>query len=289
MTSMKNLKQLYGPWAVVTGASGGIGAAFVRLLAASGFSVILISRRLDAMQTLCSEIATSHPDVQTKVIAVDLTSPNMLDTIAEQVSGLDIGLLVNNAGIESSGAFLNMDEHSRDQVIAVNITAFTSITHFFGKLFVARTRVDKAKRAGMIFMSSMTAFIAPYMAVYGASKSFVSNLGMTLRAEWECDRVDVSVIEAGLVDTDMAERAEEVMGFQKAGNLPMEANLFVKYAMNAFLGGKGRFTPGVRNRIQLFVSSLLPQTAMNRIVAGIIWKSGSKQQLKYEAEENYAL
>lgn len=281
---MKNLNHVYGPWAVVTGASGGIGSAFVRLLAASGFSVILISRRVDAMQTLCAEMATSHPDVETKVIAVDLTSPSMLDSIAEQVSGLNIGLLVNNAGIECSDAFLNMDEASRNQVISVNVTAFTSITHFFGKLFVARNRFDKNKRAGMIFISSVGALGAPFAAVYGASKAFVTNLGMSLRAEWESDRVDLTVIEAGLINTDMADRVEETMGFQKAGLHLMEVNLFVKYAMDAFLARKGRFTPGARNRFQLFVIGLLPQTTKNKIIAATIWKLGSQQRLKYETE-----
>lgn len=130
----------------------------------------------------------------------------------------------------------------------------------------------------------MAAGCFPYMAVYGASKAYVSNLGIALRAEWESDRVDVTVIEAGLIDTDMAARGEELMGFSKAGFEAMNPNHFVKYAMKAFAAGKHRFTPGVKNRIVMYVMSLMRQDSASKLLGSMFWKTASPQLLEYKTE-----
>lgn len=236
------------------------------------------------MEALCSEFSISHPEVSTKIIAVDLISEPMVDTIAEEIAGLDIGLLVNNAGVECNGAFLNIDDADRDNFITLNTTAFTAITRLFGKLFVARNRTDQRKRSGMIIISSMATGCFPYMAVYGASNAYVSSLGMALRAEWESDRVDIAVIEPGLIDTDMAARGEDLMVLTKAGFEAMNPKLFIKYAMNAFFAGKHRFTPGAKNRIVMFSMGLMPQDNANTVLGSMIWKAGSPQLLKYKTE-----
>ena len=94
---MENWKNRYGQWAVVTGASSGLGADFARQLAQKGMDIVLIARRKDRLNEVADEIMNDH-NVQTKVIPVDLTLENVVDEVADSVSDLEVGMLVNNAG-----------------------------------------------------------------------------------------------------------------------------------------------------------------------------------------------
>ena len=102
----------YGNWALVTGASSGIGEEFTRQLAAAGFNLVLLARRENRLHDLASELKQAH-GIQTRIAVIDLTDPNFMDSLCPQIEDLEISLLVNNAGRGSFSAFLDegIDSH----------------------------------------------------------------------------------------------------------------------------------------------------------------------------------
>src|SRR5260370_38653388 len=105
---MKNFVERFGPWAVVTGASSGIGEAFARRLAATGMNLVLIARREDRLRKLADDLQSSH-SVNVRVVAADLSRDDFLALVEQATHDLQIGLLVNNAGIATTGPFLDND------------------------------------------------------------------------------------------------------------------------------------------------------------------------------------
>ena len=106
----------YGPWAVVTGASSGIGAEFARQLAARRCAVALVARRRERLQALADELTAAH-GVEVRVVAADLTAPGSAAEVAAAVAGLDVGLVVNNAGLGWKGAFVEQDADAQRKMI----------------------------------------------------------------------------------------------------------------------------------------------------------------------------
>src|SRR5512140_2109761 len=133
----RDLVGQYGPWAVVTGASSGIGAEFARQLAAAGFAVALVARRRERLEELAAELRASH-GVDTRVCARDLAEPAAIDALAAELAELDLGLVVNNAGLSYKGDVFAHDPAHRRQMIELNCQAPVAITHAFGPRLVAR-------------------------------------------------------------------------------------------------------------------------------------------------------
>ena len=147
---MKTFKQKYGPWALVTGASSGIGEQYAKQLAAKKLNLMLVARRKERLETLAKALNTEHK-IETKVIAADLASDDGLKKVTEETNTMEIGLLVNNAGIEDSGHFLDTPLDKALDVLDTNCKAPLVLTHHFAKKMVER------KRGGILFMSSLVA------------------------------------------------------------------------------------------------------------------------------------
>lgn len=287
MPSLSQLQEVYGPWAVVTGASSGIGASFATYLASLGFSVVLIARRIDRMDALASTIRASYPTVSVQVICVDLTSSSAMDAIAREVDPLDVGLVVNNAGVELAGNFLQHDCADHDHVIDLNVTAYTRITHFFGRHMARRRRQAIGNRGGMIMISSINASATPYCASYSASKAFVSTLGMCVAEEWRSAlHIDVTVIEPGPVRTEMLDRGQAFVRTEDTGLTVMESDELVKVAVSAFARGRRRVTPGVRNQIMRLVMGVLPERIRVAMTGYIVAKTARPERIVYRPESS---
>lgn len=289
MPSLPQLSNVYGPWAVVTGASSGMGSSFSTYLASLGFSVVLIARRVEKMETLAASIQKDYPSVSVKILGVDLTSDTAMDDIAAGVESLDIGLVVNNAGVDLGGNFLKFDSAEHDRVITLNVTAYTRVAHFFGRLMASRTAslpTSSEKRGGMIMISSMGSSPFPYCSSYSASKAYVTTLGLCLAEEWKPHNVDVTVIEPGAVRTEMFDRAREVMDVEAMGFSAMHADEFVKHSMSEFAKGTRRFTPGVKNRVSQFVMNMIPEGARTAMVAGMVAKGMGEEIVTYKPESS---
>ena len=148
---MENLLNKYGEWALITGASKGIGEEFSRQIAAKGLNVVLVARSETRLKELARSIETEYP-VKTRVVVADLTESAGMVRLLEVTVDLNIGLLVNNAGREDSGPFLQIPIDDALGTIDLNIKIPLQLTHHFG------TKMQARKKGGILFMSSIVAF-----------------------------------------------------------------------------------------------------------------------------------
>lgn len=196
----------YGPWAIVTGASSGLGAEFARQLAQAGLNVVITARRLAILEELKRELEDRH-GVQIRCVATDLSAVEGPDMLTKATLDLDVGLLVSNAGHVVPGSFLGNDPADYDAVIRLNVRAPTLLAHHYGRKMAIRGS------GGIIFTSSITGFgPLPYMANYGGTKSYLSSFGPALRFELAKYGIDVSLLAPGPTDTPMATETSALQG-----------------------------------------------------------------------------
>ncbi|OBI84486.1 hypothetical protein A5663_11295 [Mycobacterium sp. E740] len=192
---MPTFADRYGSWAVVAGASEGLGEAFARGCAARGLNVVLIARRVELAEQIAEDI-TASTGVQTRAMRADLASRQDLDSILTDLADLDVGLLVYNAAFSAVGPFWNFDVDTHLKEIDVNVRGPLVLAHGFGARFRARGR------GGIILMSSMGALQGMVrVANYSATKAYNLVLAEGLWAELRDDRVDVLVSCAGATRT----------------------------------------------------------------------------------------
>ena len=199
------LRERYGEWALVTGASSGIGAEFARVLARDGVSLVLTARREERLRELAAELESQH-GIQTKVVVADLAKAPDVARLAGAVEGLDLAILVNNAGSGYSGSFAKQDgERLRDMVL-LNCAAPVQLTSALLPGMLART----ARSAVVVTGSVAGRQPLPLHAVYSATKAFDLLFGEALAVELRDRGVDVVVLEPGSTTTEFQERAGEI-------------------------------------------------------------------------------
>lgn len=171
---MTNLKTKYGDWALITGASSGIGLEFAKQIAAGGMNVAVAARRKQRLEALTAEIERDY-GVQTRVIEVDLTTDDYLETIKAQTVDLQIGMLVNNAGAATPGAFTKQPLADRQFTLKLNVSTPMELTHYFSK------EMEKRGKGAVIFTGSTVGYTgSPFMANYAATKAFILYFGQAL-------------------------------------------------------------------------------------------------------------
>ena len=195
------LKSKYGEWAVVTGASSGIGLELATLLANAGLNLVLHGRQPEKLQAAERRI-TENTSIQTRLVEEDISNSKGIDQLIAATRGLDVGLLVASAGFGTSGQFIHSSLHTEINMLRVNCEALLSLTHYFSQQFV------RQKRGGIILMSSMVAFQGtPYAANYAATKAYVQSLAEGIAAELKPYGVDVLAAAPGPVESGFGERA----------------------------------------------------------------------------------
>lgn len=184
---------------LVTGASSGIGEALARKFAKQGFDLVITARREDKLTELADALAR---DVTVNVIASDLSSPEGVDQLLAQIVelGLDIDILINNAGVASTGEFKDMDSSTVDNMLMLNVQALTRLTHALLPTMVKRG-------AGRILnVASVAAFQpVPSMSVYAATKAYVLSFTEALSEELRGTGVYVCALCPGLTRTEMVD------------------------------------------------------------------------------------
>ncbi|HEY8216953.1 MAG TPA: SDR family NAD(P)-dependent oxidoreductase [Acidimicrobiia bacterium] len=186
----------YGPWALVAGASEGVGAAFAHAVAARGLGVVLLSRRQAALDDVAAGIR-ADTGVDTRAVAVDLAGPDAVAKVLEATAGLEIGLLMYCAGADPNyEPFLASSVDVALAMVHRNCIVPMELCHHFGGSMVARGR------GGMILVSSGAALVgARNMVAYAATKAFDMVMAEALWAELHDDGVDVLGLVLGLTDT----------------------------------------------------------------------------------------
>jgi short-subunit dehydrogenase len=253
---MGNLIDRYGPWALVTGASSGIGEAYARQLASEGFDLVLVARRQDRLTALAAELR-SGSSVEVELLVVDLGRPDFIDAVAKGCQGKDIGLLISNAGSGAKGAFDETPLEKKLALIDLNCRAHLVLADTFIPRFKERGS------GGLIITSSIESVVGfPYSASYAASKAFATALGEGLWGELDGTGVDVLVLEPGSTDTetlpDQGMRAEDMAGLMQ----PAEV---ARTALDHL--GKGPvIIAGRMNRVLMRLLSWLPKRVAIRTV-----------------------
>jgi short-subunit dehydrogenase len=232
--------------ALVTGASSGIGEQFARQLATRGYELVLVARRMDRLEGLASELPTdAHP------VSCDLATDasSLRDRVAEL--GVEVDLLVNNAGFGTSGPFLEHDPGRDAEQVRVNCEAIVTLAHAFLPPMVERGRggiINVASTAGMQPL--------PYESVYAATKAFAISFTDALHTELRGSGVRVMAVNPGPVPTEW----QEVAGYEPErvavvpGQIPPEQ--VVSEALDAFDSGRRSVIPG--RTIRWFIRATRP-------------------------------
>lgn len=228
---MSTFCEKYGPWAVVTGASGGLGKEFCAQLAERNLNIVLSSRSEDKLEDAAKQLEDKY-HIKTACVSADLTSEEGLKKLYSVTDELDVGLLVNNAGLLYHGSFFHFDFGQHAKLIDLNITSVTALAHVFGKRFIKRGK------GGILFVSSAAKKPMPWLASYSASKAYVANLAYILASEMSSYGVQVMSLEPGLIETDMTE--DNLMNLDMPSITPQ---VCVEDALSAFENKLLRTTP----------------------------------------------
>ena len=250
-----NLLEQYGPWAIVTGASSGIGEQFTRLLAKAGFHLIIVARRENRLAALQQQLQESY-GIEIVTLVADLADANSVQLVIDASTGRDIGLLVNNAGAGYKGRF---DQQAINDIKAmIQLNSLTPLC--LGHALLERLRLRK--RSGIIFTGSIEGEMAlPHSTAYAASKAFVHSLGGGLWEEERRNGVDVLVLAPGSTDTN-APISQGISREQLVGIMSPEK---VASQALAALGKKPLLIPGIHNRIFVGLLRCLPRSLSLRL------------------------
>lgn len=185
----------YGPWALVVGASEGVGAAFARQLAADGINLVLVARTADRLNEVAA--AVSAAGVQARTVAVDLLADDAIEMIVAATADLEIGMLVMNAGANTYGhSFVDGDLARHGEVLTLNVTRQLPLIHHFTAAMVERGR------GGVITVGSLAGYTgSPREGVYATSKAFLRTFTEGLWVECKPHGVDVLHLVLGLTRT----------------------------------------------------------------------------------------
>lgn len=252
----------FGPWAIVTGASSGIGEEFARQLAANGLNLVLVARRLHLLDALGQELAQQY-GIQFRTVSVDLSDPNFMDKIVEITHDLDIGLLISNAGTANLGEFLAHDPDDLMQIVRLNVAAHLNLTHYYGQ------GLAKRGRGGIILVGAMGASQGlPFAANDSATKAYVQTLGQALNSEWRKKGIHVSVLIPSPTQTPILDKFG--LDPDSMPMKPMPVEQCVAEGLNALKANRPSHLTGRINRIML---RLMPDSLFRKINGAMLAKA----------------
>lgn len=190
----------YGPWAVIAGGSEGVGAEFARLLAEAGVNLVLIARKPEPLEATAERCRRAGVEVRT--LAVDLTAAGAVDRITSATSGLEVGLLIYNAGANTCSAdFLDAELEQFQRVIDLNIGVMMALVQHFGAAMRHR------RRGGILLVGSMAGYLGSARhTIYGGVKAFGRIFAESLWLELRDSGVDVLELVLGVTRTPAMER-----------------------------------------------------------------------------------
>ena len=256
-------------YALVTGASRGIGRAIALQLAQRGYDLLLIARSEAQLIALAQEISQQHQR-QAQVLALDLAAPSAAETVAAWATGQTehLAVLVNNAGYGLWGRFEQLNLAEQQNMLQLNMALPVALTH---ALLPALHRVPKAF---VLNVASTAAYQAvPSLALYAASKAFLLSFSRGLRYELKTTNVSVTCLSPGATTTSFADRAGMGAELQETANkVSMTAEAVAAAAIAGMLAGEAEVVPGVLNKVSAGLTSFVPKGLVEKIAAGIYEK-----------------
>jgi short-subunit dehydrogenase len=248
------MSELKGRTALVTGASSGLGVDFADILAGRGCNLVLVARRKDRLQKLAGELRQRH-GVQTHVIALDLAPLGAPQALYDRVRGLglDVDVLVNNAGFGIYGPFVEVPWEREQEMLTLDVVALVHLTKLFVRDMVARN-------SGYVLqVSSIGAYQpSPTYATYSAAKAFVLSFGEALNYELRHTNVKVSVLSPGVTETEFLDVAGQRRSlFQRLSM--MKSRPVAEIGINAMLAGKPSKVAGAMNALTAWSLRFMPR------------------------------
>lgn len=243
--------------ALITGASAGLGYEFAAMFAEDGYDLVLVARNKTKME----EIKNRYPNLNITVITKDLSKQEAAREVYEEVkaAGITIDTLVNNAGFGLMGKFEELDIMKQSDMIRLNITALTELTHYF-----LPELKENSNRARILNVASTAAFQpGPMMAVYYATKAYVLSLSEALAEELAGTNVTVTTLCPGATKTNFASVAnvEKTKMFSGA----MSSQEVAKQGYQALMSGKRVVITGSTNKVGAYAAKFLPRSLAAKI------------------------
>lgn len=252
------LMRRFGPAALITGASDGIGRGFAVQLAEQGFDLILVARRGDVLQDIALDLGTRF-GVNVRTLAMDLSDPAAVPELLSLTEGTSVGFVVAAAGFGSIGPFLDQDMASEINMVDLNCRSVVELSYGFAN------RMKAERRGGIVLFGSLVGFNgAPFAATYAATKGFVQSFAEGIAAEMRPHGVSVLSVAPGPVGTGFAARAGMQMG--KAATPDMVARSAL-----AALGRRTTVRPGFLAKFLGWSMAMLPRWGRVRVM-GVIMK-----------------
>src|SRR5215813_10176496 len=258
----KDMENLRDKWSLITGASSGFGVQFARLLAARKSNLVLTARRTEPMERLAAELRQKY-GVDIVIEGMDLARPGAGTELKSRLDarGVSIDILVNNAGYGWYGSFIEQPLNSITNMLQLNVTTLTELTHLFAADMAAR------KTGHILLIASLLGYQAvPGYAVYAATKAYVLLFGEALHQELEPHGVTVTALCPGPAATSFA----DVAGAKSSPILKimtMEAQTVAEAGVHAMLARRATIVPGFLNKSIVFLDRLMPRP-MQRIIFG---------------------
>jgi short-subunit dehydrogenase len=256
-----------GQWALVTGASAGIGVALAKELAAGGTHLVLTARRKDRLEELATALRAKH-NVKTEVFAADLADPAAPEKIFAFTNekGIEIDLLINNAGFGRLGEFPSVEKQRLLDMVQVNCTAVVHLTRLYLPEMMARRRGD------VLILASTASFQAvPYISTYAATKAFDLLFAEGLAEEMKPHGIRVCALCPGSTTTEF----HSVAGQEKFINKAETAEKVARTGLRALAAGKSYVISGLGNYLGAHGQRLVPRRFVTKVAAGM-FKPGKK-------------
>ena len=258
-------------WAIITGASSGIGKALAFEFAAGGFNLLLIARNEAALAEVAAECQAKH-HIKTEIVAADLACAKSLEELMAVLERTprEFEVLVNNAGFGIHGDFASTDIEQNIELLSVQLTAALRLTKAVLPGMIAR-RTGRILNVASVYSFSPV----PFQSVYAACKAFLLSFSTAIQNELGGTGVTVTVFCPGVTQTEFRSRAG--IG-QKSEQSGMTAETAARIAYKETLRGKHIVVPGLVNRLYVFVSRLLPVQAVPDLIRFINRRRGQREE-----------
>lgn len=244
-------------YALITGASTGIGYELAKLFAQDGYNIVAVARTEEDLQQVANELTQQH-GVRVEVIAKDLFGENAAKELYEEVKrrGIEVEVLINDAGQGFYGLFADQDIERLVAIIHLNVISLTRLTYYFLKDMLAR---NSGKILQLASIASQTP--GPYQAVYHATKAYVLSLTEALVSEVKDSGVTLTALQPGATDTDFFNKAEmqDSKIIQDKSKLSDPADV-AKDGYEALMSGDDKIISGLKNKVQIAMANLMPES-----------------------------
>lgn len=256
------------PYALITGASKGIGKAFAESLAKRKFDLLLIARTDSLLQQLSTDLNKKF-GVKVQYLALDLSKQDSAQKIFQWVdeNKFDVQVLINNAGYALWGNFRELSLQEQNEMIMVNINTMIGLTHLL------IPKLLQHDQAYILNVASSTAYQAmPTIALYSAAKSFIVSFSRGLYHELKSTPISVTCLSPGPTKTNFVERAKMFHMQKLSDKMSMSAEAVAEFGIKGMLAKKTEIIPGFTNQLGAFMARHAPKKLVEKVAGGLYVK-----------------